>query len=156
MKMPGPALASDWPALARAAHRILDQRRTLDPQQVEKGRLTAAEAAARLRVATALSALWDSIATGQPPYDAETAWIASKGTEGTYPHELRTDLNAAANRARALADRHGEDAEAAHFADAVAALAWHARPPDHISSIIDVAHANATHRLSQPSERAAA
>ncbi|MEN2747304.1 hypothetical protein, partial [Sphingomonas sp. T9W2] len=153
---PMPALASDWPALAVAARRILEQRRTVDPQHVEKGRLTEAEAAARLRVATALVAQWDSIAAGQPPYDAETAWIVSGGTEGTYPHELRTDLNAAADRARALADRHGEDAEAAHFAEAVAALAWHARPPDHISNILDVAHANAAFRLRQSSNRAAA
>lgn len=151
-----PALASDWPALAVAARRILDQRRTLDPQQVEKGRLTAADAATRLRVATALVAQWDSIVAGQPPYDAETAWIVSGGTEGTYPHELRTDLTAAAGRARALADRHGENAEAALFAEAVAALAWHARPRDHISNILDVAHANAAHRLSKSSERAAA
>lgn len=149
-----PALASDWPALAVAARRILDQRRTLDPQQVEKGRLTAADAATRLRVATALVAQWDSIAAGQPPYDAETAWIVSGGAEGTYPHELRTDLNAAADRARALADRHGEDAEAAHFAEAVAALAWHARPPDHISNILDVAHVNAKARAQRAGEAA--
>lgn len=151
-----PPLASDWPALASAAHRILAQRRTLDPQQVEKGRLTAADAATRLRVATALAAQWDSIAAGQPPYDAETAWIVSNGTEGTYPHELRTDLNAAADRARALADRHGEDAEAAHFAEAVAALGWHARPRDHISHILDVAHANAAWRARRTEGRAAA
>lgn len=153
---PMPALASDWPALARAARRILEQRRTLDPQQVEKGRLTQVEAAARLRVATALVAQWDSIAAGLIPYDAETAWITSGGTEGTYPHELREDLNAAAARARALADRHAEDADAAHFAEAVAALAWHARPRDHISHILNVAHANAAFRLRQSSNRAAA
>ena len=152
---PLPALASDWHALAVAARRILDQRRTLDPQQVEKGRLTAADAAARLRIATALVAQWDSIAAGQPPYDAETAWIASGGAKGTYPHELRTDLNAAADRARALADRHGEDADAAQFAAAVAALAWHARPRDHISNIFDVAQANAAWRATIAEERAA-
>lgn len=147
-----PALASDWPALARAAHRILDRRRNLDPQQVEKGRITEAEAATRLRVATALAAQWDSIAAGQSPYDAETAWIASGGTEGTYPHELREDLAAAATGARILAERHGKDADAAHFAEAVAALAWHARPPDHISNILDVAHVNAKARAQRAGE----
>lgn len=151
-----PAMASDWKSLASAARQLLIQREGSDAANVEKGRLTEAQAADRIRVARALSRLWDTIAAGQPPYDYETAWIVSEGREGTYPHELRSDLNAAAARARTLADRKGEDAAAAAFAEALAALAWHARPPDHISSIIDVAHANAAHRLSQSSERAAA
>lgn len=151
-----PAMASDWPALALAARQMLAQRESSAAGNVEKGRLTATQAADRIRVARALSQLWDTIATGQPPYDFETAWIVSEGQDGTYPHELRTDLDAAAARARTLADRKGEDAAAAAFAEALAALAWHARPRDHISSIIDVAHANAAHRLSQSSERAAA
>lgn len=156
MKMPGPALASDWPALALAARQMLAQREASVAGNVEKGRLTASQAADRVRVARALSRLWDTIAAGQPPYDFETAWVVSEGREGTYPHELRSDLDAAAARARTLADRKGEDAAAAAFAEALAALAWHARPADHISSIIDVAHANADFRLRQSSNRAAA
>jgi hypothetical protein len=137
-----PAMAADWPALAHAAHQMLAQREASAAGNVEKGRLTEVQASDRIRVARALSRLWDTIAAGQPPYDFETAWIVSGGQEGTYPHELRTDLNAAAARARTIADRRGEKADAATFADALAALAWHARPADHISSIIDVAHAN--------------
>lgn len=140
------AMASDWTSLAGAARRVLAQREAGDAAWVEKGRLTQAEAAARLRIARALVALWDSIVTGEPPYDAETAWIESRGAEGCYPHELRTDLAAAADRARLLAERNPEDLDAARFAEAVAALAWHARPADHISSIVDVAHVNAAAR----------
>lgn len=151
-----PAMASEWPALALAARQMLAQREASAAGNVEKGRLTEAQAADRVRVARALSRLWDTIAAGQPPYDFETAWIVSGGREGTYPYELRADLDAAAARARTIADRKGEDAAAAAFADALAALAWHARAADHISSIIDVAHANAAHRLSKTSERAAA
>lgn len=141
-----PPMASDWPALATAARQMLAQRETSADANVEKGRLTAAQAADRIRVARALSRLWDTIAAGAIPYDFETAWIDSAGHEGTYPHELRADLDAAAARARTLADRKGEDAKAAAFAEALAALAWHARPRDHISHIIDVAHANAAAR----------
>lgn len=141
-----PDMVSDWPALALAARQMLAQREASAAGNVEKGRLTAGQAADRIRVARALSRLWDTIAAGQPPYDFETAWIFSAGREGTYPHELRTDLDAAAARARTIADRKGEDASAATFAEALAALAWHARPRDHISSIIDVAYANAALR----------
>jgi hypothetical protein len=141
-----PMMASDWPALALAARQMLNQREGSAAANVEKGRLTKAQAADRIRVARALSRLWDTIAAGQPPYDFETAWIESGGREGSYPHELRADLEAAAARARMIADRKGEDAAAAAFAEALAALAWHARPPDHISSIIDVAHINASAR----------
>ncbi len=137
-----PNMASEWPALALAARQMLAQREASAAANVEKGRLTAAQAADRIRVARALSQLWDTIAAGQPPYDFETAWMVSGGREGTYPYELRTDLDAAAARARTIADRRGENAYAAAFADALAALAWHARPADRISSIIDVAHAN--------------
>ncbi|MGW8189560.1 hypothetical protein [Sphingomonas hankookensis] len=137
-----PPMASEWPQLARAARHILAQREAHDPQQVAKGRLTEVEAATRLRIARALSAQWDSIAAGIVPYDAETAWIDSGGAEGAYPHELHADLSAGAALARARADRHDTDREAEHFAQCVAALAWHARPRDHISHILDVAHAN--------------
>lgn len=138
-------MASEWPALAAAAKRMLAQREASAEANIEKGKLTPEQAADRIRVARALSRLWDTIAAGTAPYDFETAWIESAGREGTYPHELRTDLDAAATRARTLADRKG-DAQAAAFADALAALAWHARPRDHISNIIDVAHANAAAR----------
>lgn len=153
---PLPAMASDWSALAAAAQQMLAQREASAEANIEKGKLTPEQAADRIRVARALSRLWDTIAAGAAPYDFETAWIESAGREGTYPHELRTDLDAAAVRARTLADRKREDIAAAAFADALAALAWHARPADHISNIIDVAHANAVHRLSHSSERAAA
>ena len=141
-----PVLASDWIALLDAARRILEKRRAFDPDQVTKGRLTEVEASARLRIATALVAQWTSIAAGTVPYDAETAWIESGGTEGAYPHELHADLSAGAALARARADRHDDDREADHFAQCVAALAWHAHPRDHISHILDVAHANAAIR----------
>ncbi len=141
-----PAMASDWPALALAARQMLAQRESSAASNVEKGRLTAAQAADRIRVARALASLWDTITAGQPPYDFETAWIDSAGREGTYPHELRADLDAAAGRARILADRKGEDAGAEAFAQALAALAWHARPRDHVSHILDVAHVNAALR----------
>lgn len=141
-----PPMASEWPQLTRAARHILAQREAHDPQQVAKGRLTEVEAATRLRIARALSAQWDSIAAGIVPYDAETAWIESEGAEGTYPHELHSDLTAGASLARARADRHDDDREADHFALCVAALAWHARPRDHMSHILDVAHANAAIR----------
>ncbi|WP_430636376.1 hypothetical protein [Sphingomonas hankookensis] len=100
-------MASDWPALAKAARQMLAQREASAYANVEKGRLTREQAADRIRVARALSRLWDTIAAGQPPYDFETAWIDSAGREGTYPHELRADLDAAAGRARILADRKG-------------------------------------------------
>lgn len=147
-----PYMASDWQALAVAARRILAQREATDSEQVEKGRITRAQAADRLRIARALSTFWDSVAAGRFPYDAETAWIESRGAEGAYPHELRIDLTNAATRTRALADRKGEDADAEHFAQCVEALAWHARPRDHISHIFDVAHANATWRASRSGE----
>lgn len=149
-----PAMASDWTSLAAAARRVLAQREAGDAAWVEKGRLTHAEAADRLRIARALVALWDSVVAREPPYDIETAWIESRGAEGCYPHELRTDLTAAADRARLIAERSPDDPDAANFAEAVAALAWHARPPDHISNIVDVAHVNATFRLRQSSNRA--
>lgn len=149
-----PGMASDWTSLAAAARRVLAQREAGDAAWVEKGRLTQAEAAARLRIARALVALWDSIVAGEPPYDAETAWIESRGAEGCYPHELRTDLAAAADRARLLAERNPEEPDAARFAEAVAALAWHARPADQISSIIDVAHVNAAARQRGAADRA--
>ena len=147
-------MASDWNLLAAAARRVLAQREDGDAAWVEKGRLTQAEAAARLRIARALVALWDSIVAGEPPYDAETAWIESRGAEGCFPHELRTDLAAAADRARSLAERNAQDLDAARFAEAVTALAWHARPADHISSIVDVAHVNAAARQRGAADRA--
>lgn len=151
-----PPMASEWPQLARAARHILAQREAHDPQQVAKGRLTEVEAATRLRIARALSAQWDSIVVGIEPYDAETAWIESEGAEGAYPHELYADLSSGAALARARADRNDDDREAEHFAQCVAALAWHARPRDHMSHILDVAHANAAIRARQATKRAAA
>lgn len=142
-----PALAYEWPTLAAAARRICAQRAESDPVHVEKGTLTEYQAMNRLRIARALVAQWDSVVAHQPPYDPETAWAASLGREGAYPHELREDLHAAAARARTIADRHGEDADAEDFAQAVEALAWHERPRQPgVSHVLDVAHVNAMAR----------
>ncbi|WP_230769499.1 hypothetical protein [Sphingomonas sp. Leaf4] len=156
--MTRPALAHDWQALATAARQMLAQRIERDPPYVEAGKMTAEIAADRLRIAQALVAQWDSIVAHEPPYDPQDAWIATGGREGAYPHELREDLRAAAKRARTLADKHGEDAGAAAFADAVEALAWHERPRDHISHVRDAAHINYAFRQSAagPAVKAAA
>lgn len=146
MTTAAPLLAHEWPSLAAAARRMLAQRIEHDPASVEKGTITAEVAAKRLRIARAIVAQWDSVVAYSMPYDPQDAWIATDGREGAYPHELREDLNTAAERARAAANRHGEDASAAAFADAVEALAWHERPRDHISHVRDAAYVNALRR----------
>jgi hypothetical protein len=61
-----PRFAYAWPELARVAAHIRDQRAAGDGKVVETGKMTADQAAARLRIATAVAADWAAIAALQP------------------------------------------------------------------------------------------
>lgn len=121
-----PALAHEWPALARAAARLLADRERGYPAAVAAGRLTQAEADVGIAAMRVLANQWRLIEAREPvpPIDDLAA------RHGTFAAIVLKQLRGAAEATAARAADRPEDAFAQVYAECVAALAWHQRPWD--------------------------
>lgn len=139
------AAITSWPDLLTTAQAILAQREKRYPQEVERERMTATEAARGLRIARALVRQWQAIVDRADWYDAESDFAFGDGSTGAGDVELRADLARAAQLAADIADRDPDNEGARAFADRIAALAWHQRPFGAGRS----PHIEAVHKLNQ-------
>jgi hypothetical protein len=107
---------------ADAARHLLRERETRYPALVEAGKLEADHAELALSRARAVAAQWAWIVAGP----AEVPWdeVNQVYGFGAYNHDLIDELATAAARARAIADRKGDERSIV-FADLCDALAWH-------------------------------
>lgn len=132
----------DWPALAAAAAHILAQRTAGDPAQVAAGKMTADQAAHRMKNATALARQWACVIDRTDAPADGWAWFESFGA---HPLPVRLDLANVARNAAARAKADPANASAAELAAACAALAWWQRPQiagDDMPHILHVHAAN--------------
>ncbi len=111
--------------LCAATQRVLAGRQSGDPIAVERGRLTDAAAARRLRLATALTRAWQGLARVAPHYHPEDDWLASNGAAGATRGELRDDVAAAITAADTIATRSPADRDAAAFVTDLRRIRWH-------------------------------
>jgi len=109
---------------ADAARHLLRERETRYPALVDAGKLEADHAELALSRARAVAAQWEWIVLGP----AEVPWDEVNQIHGfgAYNHDLVDELATAAARARAIADRKGDERSIV-FADLCDALAWHQR-----------------------------
>lgn len=107
---------------AAAARHLLRERENRYPALVEAGKLEADHADLALSRARAIAAQWAWIVAGP----AEVPWDAVNQIYGfgAYNHDLVDELATAADRARVIAHRKGDDRSIV-FADLCDALAWH-------------------------------
>jgi len=109
---------------ADAARHLLRERETRYPALVEAGKLEADHAELALSRARTIAAQWAWIVAGP----AEVPWDEVNQIHGfgAYNHDLVDELATAADRARTIANRKGDD-RSIIFADLCDALAWHQR-----------------------------
>ncbi|MFZ3483884.1 hypothetical protein [Sphingomonas sp. 3-13AW] len=122
------ARITSWPDLLATAQAILAQREKRYPQEVERGRMTSADAERGLRIARALVRQWQAVVDRADWYDAESDFAFGDGSTGAGEVELRTDLARASMIAAERAAANPGDERLKVFADHIAALAWHQRP----------------------------
>jgi hypothetical protein len=108
---------------ARAALTLLHAREQGYPAAVEAGKITAADAERGIHLARCIVDQWRwVIDKAQPPcpeFDERTDRF------GAFNFELAAELDRAAERQRAIANRKAADASAAELANLYEALAWH-------------------------------
>lgn len=107
-----------------AARHLLRERETRYPKLIEERKLDADRAELALSRARAIAAQWAWIAAGpvEVPWDEVNQIYGF----GAYNHDLVDELATAADRARTIANRKGDD-RSIIFADLCDALAWHQR-----------------------------
>jgi hypothetical protein len=106
--------------LASLSAHLLGKRIALYPTAVLAAKLTQADADTGIRIMTAIAARWRAIA-------ARTALPATcPCCAGASLREQRNTLRASAERTRQIAAAAPGDTDRADYADAVAALLWHA------------------------------
>jgi hypothetical protein len=109
---------SDYEDLFTLARHLLAQRVARDPAQVEAGKMTAEVAATRLRVMTAICAVWNAVTRGEdiPPLDAT-------------PLEMASDLGAIAQTLAARAEK-SDDVQTQSMSKYATALLWQHQPKE--------------------------
>lgn len=109
---------------ADAARHLLRERETRYPKLIDEGKLDADRAELSLSRARAIAAQWAWIVAGpaKVPWDEVNQIYGF----GAYNHDLVDELATAADRARTIANRKGDD-RSIIFADLCDALAWHQR-----------------------------
>jgi hypothetical protein len=120
-----PPFADDWEGLAAVAERLRDDRARGDPEQVNAGRVTQAQADDRARIAQALALQWRAIVRREP-----VPWLDA------HPAEILADLAAASTAAaRRAAERPNDQVQLGaalvpypRFAQGIAALLWQQQP----------------------------
>ncbi len=119
-----PPFVDEWPALARVAQLLLDQRIAGYPAQIARARMTQALADDGLRTMRAVAAIWRAVVDRQDIDERDP--IAALGASWA---EMRADLSTTATRAagRAAAAMREGVADPDDFAACVAALAWQAQ-----------------------------
>lgn len=119
-----PRLAPNWPACARAARQLLEQRQERYPALIEAGRLDPAEAARGLAVMGAVAALWNLI-DAQEPLPAPLDFAAELGA--SWPAML-AELARAAARTAEIAAAAPDDQTKREQTELAIALHWHMQP----------------------------
>lgn len=155
------AAITHWPDLLATARAILAQREKRYPQEVERERMTEADATRGLRIARALVRQWQAVVDRDDWYDAESDFAFGDGSTGAGEVELRADLARAAQLAAEIADRDPDNEGARAFADRITALAWHQRPfgagrCPHIEAVHKLNQAVRAQRVAPPEQRKAA
>ncbi len=128
--MPIPACQGDWQGLARVAATIRDDRARRDPELVAAGKMPPATADRRIRIASALAELWQTIAARAALPDVETRAIETRFAEGAAHSEIRADLKETIVRARAALDKDPGSRRKRAMLDGVEALLWQHQPYD--------------------------
>lgn len=109
--------------LVQAAERLLAARIKGDPEGVARGAFTPEQAAARLRIATAILDTARAVTDRRDPGDPEMDWAISNGTRGALWREIRADLAAAFTAARDAALQPGAHPALEGYALRLGALA---------------------------------
>lgn len=140
--MTRPALYNSLDQLAAAAAQLLAARRANDPAQVGKGKITADQAAIRLRIMTAIADQWRIMRAGDPFACQHDRYWATGGREGARADEMISTLEAALAGATARHHADPDDTARLELACAIEALLWWQRPaaPGHVRPAIARLH----------------
>jgi hypothetical protein len=137
-----PPFYNDWPGLAQLAERLLAARVAGDPEQVQGGRFTQAEADDRARIMGATIAIWRAVVRREPVPEL-----------AAFHAEIRLDLDAVRKSAAARLTAASGNTSFARQLTGIEALVWNHRPcmPGHdLPWILHVHAANQLGRESAP------
>lgn len=124
-----PRWAGDWENLSLVATDLAGQRAMHYPLHVQRGTLSAEEAAAGIRIAQAIALDWRRLvdwAARPSERRREPMSMPAEAPHAT-PAERVATLASAATRARQLADKEPQDMYRPDYAELVETLLWHER-----------------------------
>lgn len=123
---PMPDAVRDWHRLAQFVAQLRGSRARTYPAMIADGRISASDAATRLRIITAIAAQWDAVLRGDALPDVPD-YAAMLGATAA---EMREELADVAQRAAARAAADPASRKLADQAMLAAALHWHQQPTE--------------------------